>query len=141
MGYDGGAFFSPDSKKLVFRASRPKTPEERIKEYKELLAQNLVMPTNSQICVYNMDGNDFRQVTHLGKANWAPFFTPDGKKSSFRVTTNPQRIRFSPLFSEPRRLWSWVTTESYFNAFPIIFARWQKAGMVIEPQQPRHPRH
>lgn len=32
LGYDGGAFFSPDSKKLVFRASRPQTPED-IKEY------------------------------------------------------------------------------------------------------------
>ena len=31
LGYDGGAFFSPDGKKLVFRASRPQTPED-IKE-------------------------------------------------------------------------------------------------------------
>ena len=28
LGYDGGAFFSPDSKKLVFRSSRPQTEEE-----------------------------------------------------------------------------------------------------------------
>ena len=27
LGYDGGAFFSPDGTKLIFRASRPKTPE------------------------------------------------------------------------------------------------------------------
>lgn len=43
LGYDGGAFYSLDSKKLVFRSSRPKTLEE-IKEYKDLLAEGLVMP-------------------------------------------------------------------------------------------------
>ena len=41
LGYDGGAFFSNDGKKLVFRASRPKTPEE-ITEYKELLKEGLL---------------------------------------------------------------------------------------------------
>ena len=36
LGYDGGAFFSPDGTKIIFRSSRPKT-EQEIKEYKELL--------------------------------------------------------------------------------------------------------
>lgn len=38
LGYDGGAFFSPDSKKLIFRASRPKT-EEEITTYQSLLKE------------------------------------------------------------------------------------------------------
>jgi len=25
LGYDGGAFFSPDGTKIIFRSSRPKT--------------------------------------------------------------------------------------------------------------------
>lgn len=29
LGYDGGAFFSHDEKKIVFRASRPNTDEEK----------------------------------------------------------------------------------------------------------------
>lgn len=33
LGYDGGSFFSPDGKRLVFRASRPKTADE-IEKYK-----------------------------------------------------------------------------------------------------------
>jgi TolB protein len=82
LGYDGGAFFSPDGKKLVFRASRPKT-EEEIKEYKELLAQGLVAPTNMEIFICNTDGTDLKQVTNLGKANWAPFYHPSGKKIIF----------------------------------------------------------
>ena len=65
LGYDGGAFFSPDGTKLVFRASRPRTDDEK-KEYKDLLAQGLVAPTNMEIFVCNVDGSDLRQITNLG---------------------------------------------------------------------------
>ncbi len=82
LGYDGGPCFSPDGKKIVWRASRPTTPDE-VKEYKELLAQGLVMPTHMEVFVANADGTDVHQVTKLGKANWAPAFTPDGKKIVF----------------------------------------------------------
>lgn len=82
LGYDGGAFFSPDGSKLVFRSSRPKT-EEEIKEYKDLLAKGLVQPTNMEIYVCNIDGTDLKQITSLGKANWAPFFHPSGEKIIF----------------------------------------------------------
>ena len=82
LGYDGGAFFSPDGSKLVFRSSRPKTDEE-IKEYKELLSVGLVAPTNMEIYTCNVDGSDLQQITHLGKANWAPFFHPSGEKILF----------------------------------------------------------
>jgi tricorn protease-like protein len=82
LGYDGGPCFSPDGTKIVWRASRPLTPEE-IKDYKDLLAQGLVMPTHMEVYVANADGSDVHQVTHLGKANWAPSFTPDGKHIVF----------------------------------------------------------
>lgn len=77
LGYDGGAWFSPDGKKIIWRASRPKT-EEEIKDYKELLAQGMVAPTNMEVWIANVDGSDARQITQLGQANWAPNFTPDG---------------------------------------------------------------
>lgn len=82
LGYDGGAFFSPDGKKIVFRASRFKT-EEAKKEYQDYLKQGLVAPTAMEIFVCNADGSDLRQVTNLGKANWAPFYHPNGKKIIF----------------------------------------------------------
>ena len=82
LGYDGGAWFSPDGSKIVWRASRPKTDAE-IKEYKELLAEGLVAPTNMEVFVANADGSDVKQVTSLGKANWAPNFMPDGKRIIF----------------------------------------------------------
>jgi TolB protein len=78
LGYDGGAWFSHDGKKIVWRASRPKT-EEEVKEYKELLSEGLVAPTQMEVFVANADGTDARQVTSLGQANWAPNFLPDGR--------------------------------------------------------------
>ena len=82
LGYDGGAWFSPDGKKIVWRASRPKTDAE-IKDYKDLLAQGLVAPTNMEVFVANADGSGAKQITRYGQANWAPNFTPDGKKIIF----------------------------------------------------------
>lgn len=82
LGYDGGAWFSPDGKKIVWRASRPSTPDA-IKEYKDLLAQGMVMPTQMEVFIANADGSDAKQITHLGNANWAPNFTPDSKHIIF----------------------------------------------------------
>ena len=78
LGYDGGAWFSPDGKKIIWRASRPKTPEE-IKEYKDLLKENLVAPTHMEVYIANADGSDAKQITNLSQANWAPNFLPDGR--------------------------------------------------------------
>jgi TolB protein len=82
IGYDGGAWFSPDGKKIIWRASRPSTDEE-IRDYKALLAENLVAPTNMEVWVADADGNNARQVTHYGQANWAPAFLPDSKRIIF----------------------------------------------------------
>lgn len=90
LGYDGGAFFSPDSKQLIFRASRPQTPEE-IQEYRELLGQGLVAPTRMELFVCNLDGSEMRQITQLGGANWAPYFHPDGRRVIFSSNHHSKR--------------------------------------------------
>ncbi|MCX7727954.1 MAG: hypothetical protein N2203_00625 [Bacteroidia bacterium] len=121
LGYDGGAFFSADGSKIVFRASRPKT-EEEIKEYKELLAQNLVAPTNMEIFICDADGKNIQQVTHLGKANWAPFFHPSGKKIIFSSNHHSQRgfdFQLYMINIDGTGL-EQITTESVFNAFPMF---------------------
>ncbi|MFM2145755.1 MAG: hypothetical protein RL732_591, partial [Bacteroidota bacterium] len=82
LGYDGGAWFSPDGTQLIWRASTPTTDEE-IREYKELLAENLVAPTRMEVWVSNADGSNAHQVTSLGQANWAPAFLPDSKRIIF----------------------------------------------------------
>jgi TolB protein len=82
LGYDGGAWFSPDGKKIIWRASRPKTPEA-VKEYKDLLRENLVAPTQMEVWIANADGSEAHQITFLDQANWAPNFTPDGRHVIF----------------------------------------------------------
>ncbi|MBL8004548.1 MAG: PD40 domain-containing protein [Candidatus Kapabacteria bacterium] len=81
LGYDGGAFFSRDSKKIVWRASRPKAQDAI--DYKDLLKKGFVQPKELQVFVADIDGKNVQQVTNLPGANWAPFFHPSGKKVLF----------------------------------------------------------
>jgi len=82
LGYDGGPFWSYDGKQIVYRAYHPQTDKEKA-DYIALLKQNLIHPTTLEIMVMNADGSNKRQVTHLNKASFAPFFFPDGKRIIF----------------------------------------------------------
>lgn len=122
LGYDGGAFFSADGSKIVFRASRPQS-EEDIKEYKDLLAQGLVAPTNMEIYTCNADGSNLKQITKLGKANWAPFFSPSGKKIIFSSNHASQRgydFQLYTVNAEDGTGLEQITFESIFNSFPMF---------------------
>ena len=81
LGYDGGAFFSPDGTQIVWRASRP--VGEEAETYRALLTQDAVQPGALDLYVANADGTDKRRVTRLPGANWAPFFHPSGDKILF----------------------------------------------------------
>lgn len=121
LGYDGGAFFSPDGKRLVFRASRP-AKEEEVKEYKELLKQGLVAPTTMDIYTCNVDGSDLKQITFLGKASWAPFFHPSGKKIIFSSNHHSKKGYDFQLFmiNDDGTNIEQITNQSLFNAFPMF---------------------
>ena len=121
LGYDGGAWFSPDGTKIVWRASRPKTPEA-IKEYKELLAEGMVAPTNMEVFVANADGSNAKQITALGQANWAPNFTPDGKHIIF--CSNQEYKRGFPfnmyLIDLEGKGLEKISRDKGFDAFPMF---------------------
>jgi Tol biopolymer transport system component len=59
-GYDGGPFFSPDGKRIVWR---------RFDE------QGLI----ADVWTMNLDGSDQRQVTHFKSMSWAPYIHPSGE--------------------------------------------------------------
>ena len=82
LGYDGGPFWSYDGKQIVYRAYHPQTEKEK-SDYVALLKQNLIRPTTLEIMLMNADGSNKRQVTHLNKASFAPYFFPDGKRIIF----------------------------------------------------------
>lgn len=90
LGYDGGPFWSYDGKKIVYRAEHPKTAEE-IAEYKKLLSEGKIKPGNLEIWIMDADGRNKRQVTHNGAANFAPYFTPDGKRIIFASNLADQK--------------------------------------------------
>jgi len=96
-GYDGGPFFSPDGSKIVFRASRPQT-DEQMSDYNDLVENGYVRPTALEIFVMDADGKNMKQITNLGKASFAPFFHPGGKKIIFSSNYNGDNPRDFNLF-------------------------------------------
>jgi Tol biopolymer transport system component len=97
LGYDGGAFYSPDSRQIVYRAHHPQGAE-KVARYRELLVEGLIEPRSLEIMVMNADGSNKREITHNGKANFAPYFHPDGKRIIFASNMNDPRGRNFDLF-------------------------------------------
>lgn len=126
-GYDGGGFFSPDCSKIVWRASRP--TGEALDEYRALLAKQLVRPSKLEIFVANADGSEAVQVTHNGKANFAPYMHPDNRRIAFASNQSDPRGRDFDIYvidvdgSGQER----ITTNPSFDGFPM----WSHDGRYL----------
>lgn len=68
-GYDGGPFFSPDSKKIVWRR----------------FAAN---GATAEIYTMNIDGTDKKQLTKTENMSWAPYYHPSQKYIIYTTNTN-----------------------------------------------------
>ena len=121
VGYDGGAWFSPDGKQIVWRAAYPKTAADTA-DYLRLLNQRLVRPARVEVMVADADGRNARQVTNLGGANFAPIFTPDGKKIIFSSNyEQPRSGNFDLYLVNPDGTGlEKVTTHPDFDSFPMF---------------------
>jgi hypothetical protein len=125
-GYDGGAFFSPDGQELVFRsqAFTPGSEERELAHAYALLAQGRVQPSRMELQLAAADGSNRRTLGPLGRANFAPYFFPDGKRVIFSSNHHDAR--------EPSREFDLfaidldgtglerITTCEGFDSFPVF---------------------
>jgi Tol biopolymer transport system component len=95
-GPDGGPFFSPDGTQIVFRGRV--SGGEELADYQALLKEGLWRPTSLEIFVMDADGTNIRQVTTLGKASFAPYFHPDGRRIVFSSNVHDPKGRDFDLY-------------------------------------------
>jgi len=123
-GYDGGAFFSEDCSKVIWRASRPEGDE--LADYQRLLKMHLVRPSKLEIFVADVAADQTLtkvvQVTNNGKANFAPYMHPDNTRLLYVSNKGDPKGRDFDIYmvnvdgtGEER-----ITTNPSFDGFPMF---------------------
>jgi Tol biopolymer transport system component len=119
-GYDGGAFYTPDCSRIVWRASRPEG--DALTDYKRLLDAQLVRPSQLEIYSMKPDGTDVRQHTNNESANFGPYAYPDGSRILFSSNLGGNAREFDlwsvPMegTADPER----ITHTDGFDGFPMF---------------------
>jgi Tol biopolymer transport system component len=142
-GYDGGPFFSPDGKRIIWR---------RFDEA-GLIADVRTM---------NLDGTDERQITDFGAMSWAPYIHPSGQYVLFASNKlgfenfevfmvdidgkkEPVRVTYSdgfdglPVPSPDGTQLAWTSSRGGGREGQIYLAQWnhQKALEALKNAPPR----
>ena len=126
-GYDGGAFFSPDCSKIVWRASRPEGDD--LLQFRTLLEKHMVKPTQLEIFVMNADGSNVVQVTKNGAANFAPYMHADNDHILFASNMDDPKKRNFEIYlihADGNGL-ERVTRNPTFDGFPM----WTDDGKTL----------
>lgn len=136
-GYDGGPFFSPKGKKIVWRKFS-------------------ASGETAEIYTMNIDGSEKKQLTHLNAMSWAPFYHPSGDyiifttnlhgHSNFELyivdskgTQKPKRVSFHPgfdglpVFHPNGKEIYWTTQKSRTTGSQLYKAKWddKKARQLL----------
>src|ERR1051325_9621026 len=145
-GYDGGPFFTPDGKQIVWR---------RFDE------SGLI----ADVWMMNPDGSNQRQITDFGSMSWAPYMHPSGEYIIFasnklgfenfelfmvdaKGTKEPVRVTYSdgfdglPVPSTDGKQLAWTSTRSGSGTGGQLFlAQWnhEKALEAIRNAPPKKP--
>lgn len=145
-GYDGGPFFTPDGKRIVWR---------------RFDGQGLI----ADLWTMDLDGSDARRITDFESMSWAPYHHPSGEyfiftsnKHGFEnfelfiVDTDglkqPVRVTFTdgfdglPAFSPDGRRLAWTSGRGSGDGAQLWIARWNHAAAreALEQAPPRHER-
>jgi Tol biopolymer transport system component len=136
-GYDGGPFFSPDGKRLVYRSDRNKN------DLLQVFVADVQRDANGAITGLANE----RQLTRDANVNWGPFWHPDGKhiiySTSIHGHTNYElylmrddgslktRITFSngadvlPAFSPDGKYLIWAGKRSADKTTQVFIAKFK----------------
>lgn len=99
--YNGGPFFSPDNKRIIFRADRQK-------------------PDYLQIYVIDADGSNEKQLTDNGAVNWAPYWHPNGEVIAFTTSLHGHRHYEIYLFNLITGVFKRLTHHEGFDGLPVF---------------------
>jgi Tol biopolymer transport system component len=144
-GYDGGPYFTPDGKRIVWR---------RFDE------SGLI----ADVWTMNSDGSDQRQITTFGSMSWAPYMHPSGQYIIFasnklgfenfelfmvdsQGTKEPVRVTYSdgfdglPVPSPDGKMLAWTSSRAGGSAGQLFLAQWnhEKALEALKNAPPRKP--
>jgi Tol biopolymer transport system component len=147
FGYDGGPFFTPDGKKIVWR---------RFDE------QGLI----ADIWTMNVDGSDQKQITTFASMSWAPYMHPSGQYFIFASNKlgfenfelfivdaagekEPVRVTYTdgfdglPVPSPDGKTLAWTSSRAggSGSAGQIFLAQWNhdRAMAALQSAPPRKP--
>lgn len=127
-GYDGGPFFSPDGRRIVWRRFN-------------------LAGDKAEIWTMTVDGSDKRQITGMNALSWAPYYHPSGDYIIFSTNRHgmqnfelyivdaagmkePVRVTFTdgpdvlPVFTPDGKKLSWVTRRGIEGSGQIFVADW-----------------
>jgi Tol biopolymer transport system component len=133
-GYDGGPFFSPDGKRILWRR----------------FDTNGV---NADIYTMKLDGSDARRLTGFGCMSWAPYFHPSGKIVVFTSNKHgfanfelfivdatgerePVRATFTdgfdglPVFSPDGKRLCWTSNRGSDGTSQLFLADWNQEAAL-----------
>ncbi|MCB0515044.1 MAG: M28 family peptidase [Chitinophagales bacterium] len=131
-GYDGGPFFSPDGKRIIWRHFNESG----------MLADIYTMKT---------DGSDVKRITDFNAMSWAPFYHPSGDYIIFASnklgfenfelyitaadgSTQPVRVTFTdgfdglPVFSPDGKTLVWTSNRTADAKAQLFIANWSDAN-------------
>ena len=127
-GYDGGPFFSPDGKRIIWRHFSEKGD-------------------TADIFTMNLDGSDIHRLTEFGAMSWAPYFHPSGEYVAFSSnklgftnfevylvdtagTREPVRATFTdgfdglPVFSPDGKQLMWTSNRTENEKSQLFIGKW-----------------
>lgn len=133
-GYDGGPFFSPDGKRILWR---------------HFSEDGMI----ANVYTMNLDGSDVRQITDFKCMSWAPYFYPTGDYIIFACNKQgfdnfelyavdaagkkePVRVTYTagfdglPVFSPDGKKLAWTSTRTSSGAAQLFMADWNNQAML-----------